>query len=264
MANCSGPPSPPLSTPRSAAATSACSASATWSRRLSGTTEVVAVHASHCYTTPPMEQYPVTSPGVGSLAGRPANIGEPSYPLCTRTSVPTVSPTVEALSPRGTTLPSDDIWSPGPPRRGRAQAPGPHAPPRHGPNGRPARPSPSPRDSRGAYPQAPHPRPPMGQVPDPSEAETALIEIFGPREAFGPPPEEMPAHEHDAEPQPMMQRFRRVRSHARARRVPRWVVFLLVIGLASVGAGLRFVPGSPFYPAPGPRGRSHAVPLCAR
>ncbi len=92
----------------------------------------------------------------------------------------------------------------------------------------------------------------MGQVPDPSEAETALIEIFGPREAFGPPPEEMPAHEHDAESQPMMQRFRRVRSHARARRFPRWVVFLLIIGLASVGAGLRFVPGSPFYPAPGP------------
>jgi hypothetical protein len=95
-------------------------------------------------------------------------------------------------------------------------------------------------------------RPPMGHFADPSEAETALIQIFGPHEAFGPPPEEMPSHQDEVEPPAMMQRFRRVRSHARARRIPRWAVFFLIIGLASVGAGLRFVPGSPFYPAPEP------------
>ncbi len=93
------------------------------------------------------------------------------------------------------------------------------------------------------------PRPQTGRYVDPSQAETALIEIFGPREAFGPRPEEMPAHQDDVEPAPIMQRFRRVRSHARSRRLPRWVVFLLIIGLASAAAALRFVPASPFYPA---------------
>ena len=79
-----------------------------------------------------------------------------------------------------------------------------------------------------------------------------MIEIFGPREAFGPPPEEMPAHGDHVEHPPMMQRFRRVRSHARERRVPRWAVLFLIVGLAAVGAGLRFVPGAPLYPEPGP------------
>jgi hypothetical protein len=89
----------------------------------------------------------------------------------------------------------------------------------------------------------------MGQFADPSQADTALIEIFGPHEAFGPPPEDMPAHGDDVE-QPMVQRFRNIRSHARGRRVPRWAVLVLVVGLAAVGAGLRFVPGSPLYPGP--------------
>jgi hypothetical protein len=40
--------------------------------------------------------------------------------------------------------------------------------------------------------------------------------------------------------------FRKIRSHARARRVPRWAVFVVVLGLAAVGVGLRYVPGSPF------------------
>jgi hypothetical protein len=57
----------------------------------------------------------------------------------------------------------------------------------------------------------------------------------------------MPDPEHDSAPA-MIQRFRRVRSHARHRRVPRWAILVLVVGLAAVGAGLRFVPGSPLYP----------------
>jgi hypothetical protein len=96
---------------------------------------------------------------------------------------------------------------------------------------------------------ATQPAPPSEQSTDPSEAQTALIEIFGPHEAFGPPPEEMPTPEHEVEPS--MQRIRRIRSHARHRRVPRWIVVVLIVGLAVVGAGLRFVPSSPFYPAPG-------------
>jgi hypothetical protein len=40
--------------------------------------------------------------------------------------------------------------------------------------------------------------------------------------------------------------FRKIRSHAKRRRVPRWAVIVLVLGLAVVGAGLRFAPGSPF------------------
>jgi hypothetical protein len=67
----------------------------------------------------------------------------------------------------------------------------------------------------------------------------------------------MPTPEHEIEPS--LQGFRRVRSHARHRRVPLWAIFVLIVGLASVGAGLRFVPGSPFHPAPGPPGPLAAV-----
>ncbi len=100
-----------------------------------------------------------------------------------------------------------------------------------------------------AYPAASAPPAPPTDHDDPSQAQTALIEIFGPHEAFGPPPEEMPTPEHEVG-SPMMQRFPRIRSHARRRRVPVWALFVLIVGIASVGAGLRFVPSSPFYPAP--------------
>lgn len=52
--------------------------------------------------------------------------------------------------------------------------------------------------------------------------------------------------------------FRKIRSHAKRRRVPRWAVIVVVLGLVAVGAGLRFVPGSPF--AAGPAGPAAAPP----
>jgi hypothetical protein len=44
-------------------------------------------------------------------------------------------------------------------------------------------------------------------------------------------------------------KIRRIRSHGKRKRVPIWAVLVLVLGLLVVGAGLRFVPGSPFAPA---------------
>jgi hypothetical protein len=57
---------------------------------------------------------------------------------------------------------------------------------------------------------------------------------------------------------PLIGKGRRIRSHGRRRRVPVWTVLLLVLGLAAVGAGLRFVPGSPFAPE---RGAQAGAPL---
>jgi hypothetical protein len=54
-----------------------------------------------------------------------------------------------------------------------------------------------------------------------------------------------------APPLPPLGKGRRIRSHGKRRRVPMWTVLLLVLGLAAVGAGLRFVPGSPFAPEGG-------------
>jgi len=58
-------------------------------------------------------------------------------------------------------------------------------------------------------------------------------------------------------------RSRPIRSHGRRRRrVPLWTIAVLVLGLVAVGAGLRFVPGSPFAPtgvAIGPGGGSPSV-----
>jgi hypothetical protein len=52
-------------------------------------------------------------------------------------------------------------------------------------------------------------------------------------------------------PLPPLGKGRRIRSHGKRRRVPMWTVIMLVLGLAAVGAGLRFVPGSPFGPERG-------------
>jgi hypothetical protein len=82
---------------------------------------------------------------------------------------------------------------------------------------------------------------------DTSDVDTARIERFGPLEAFGPPPDEVEPEPHDSH---FLRRFRRIRSHAKQRRVPRWAVFALILGVAAVGAGLRFVPGSPFASKP--------------
>jgi len=54
-----------------------------------------------------------------------------------------------------------------------------------------------------------------------------------------------------AEPLPPPGSSPRIRSHGKRRRVPLWTVLLLVLGLGAVGAGLRFVPGSPLAPSSG-------------
>ena len=203
-ANCSGPPSPPPSTLRSAAVSSACSASATWSRRLSGTPK--SLPYTRAIVTPRRRhgQYAVTSPGRRHRGLDPLTSGSPVTHCASRTSVPTVSPTVERTPParydvavRRHLVPrtAATTWSRAAARRRRR-------PLGHGPKRSTQRQPPAyPRDSR-AYPQAPYPGRPIRPyrssprhrwpVPDPSQAETALIEIFGPHEAFGPPPEEMP------------------------------------------------------------------------
>jgi hypothetical protein len=82
---------------------------------------------------------------------------------------------------------------------------------------------------------------------DYADADTARLDVFGPHEAFGPPPQETDHQRHGPH---FLLRFRRIRSHAKQRRVPRWAVFILVLGLVAVGAGLRFVPGSPLAAIP--------------
>ncbi len=84
---------------------------------------------------------------------------------------------------------------------------------------------------------------------DLSQVDTARIERFGPHEAFGPPPDEASPESHESH---FLLKFRRIRSHAKKRRVPRWAVFIVILGVAVVGAGLRFVPGSPFVAKPDP------------
>jgi hypothetical protein len=75
---------------------------------------------------------------------------------------------------------------------------------------------------------------------------TARID-FGPHEAFGPPPADEPEPEAD---DPHGFSLRRIRSHAEARRPKTWIALVVVLGLFAAGAGLRFVPGAPFYPKP--------------
>jgi hypothetical protein len=75
--------------------------------------------------------------------------------------------------------------------------------------------------------------PAAGGALDPNDAVVA----FAPAE----PDQSDAADEHHH-----LKAFRRIRSHAKQRRVPRWAVIVLVLGLVVVGAGLRFLPGSPF------------------
>ncbi len=50
-------------------------------------------------------------------------------------------------------------------------------------------------------------------------------------------------------PEPLIGKSRPIRTHTRRRRrFPIWTVLILVLGFGAVGAGLRFVPGSPFAP----------------
>src|SRR5262249_38696791 len=67
---------------------------------------------------------------------------------------------------------------------------------------------------------------------------------FGPHEAFGPPPEDVPEAEPDDSH--IFTLLRRTRSHAQQRRSKRWVAVLLVILLLGAAAAVRFAPFSPW------------------
>ncbi|HEX6871743.1 MAG TPA: hypothetical protein VF163_11650 [Micromonosporaceae bacterium] len=73
-----------------------------------------------------------------------------------------------------------------------------------------------------------------------------------PRPGYGPlraPRQPGPFDPPEEEALPLTGPGRQIRSHGRRqRRVPLWTVLLLILGLGAVGAGLRFVPGSPFAP----------------
>jgi hypothetical protein len=78
--------------------------------------------------------------------------------------------------------------------------------------------------------------PAAGGALDPDDQVAA----FAPREVEPDQPEPKDDDHHH------LKAFRKIRSHAKQRRVPRWAVIVLILGVVVVGAGLRFVPGSPF------------------
>jgi hypothetical protein len=58
-------------------------------------------------------------------------------------------------------------------------------------------------------------------------------------------PLEVGSDEQAGEESHPLKAFRKIRSHARQKRFPRWALIIVVLGLAAMGAGLRYVPGSP-------------------
>ncbi len=96
--------------------------------------------------------------------------------------------------------------------------------------------------------------PAAGGALDPDDQVAA----FAPREVEPDQPEPKDDDHHH------LSAFRKIRSHAKQRRVPRFAVIMLILGVVVVGAGLRFVPGSPFADSGGEETRAavlSAMPL---
>lgn len=103
-----------------------------------------------------------------------------------------------------------------------------------------------------AYDPAPYDPAPYGPAPyDSSYGPAGFDPGFDPgfdsqgyESPYGAPPLD------DDQPPVFEKNPRRIRSHGRRkRRVPIWTIILVVLGMVAVGAGLRFVPGSPLAPA---------------